>query len=173
MSYTPFTKLEDLVKEDILPIIFILLGLIIAKFKELIKYKFLNLFEVYLVVSSILLYFFVPEGALWNGRLVPFFNLGVIFILFKAIEIFVKDLNLYQQGINVLTILFLIGTSYCLYIFYDKWSSNQSYLNQYIPIIFLISIFAILNLRNVEIQINLLLVSILSLIHISEPTRQP
>ncbi len=160
MSYTPFTKLEDLVKEDILPIIFILLGLTIAKFKELIQYKSLNLFEIFLVVSSILLYFFVPEGALWNGRLVPFFNLGVIFILFKAIEIFVKDLNLYQQGINVLTILFLFGTSYCLYIFYDKWSSNQSYLNQYIPIIFLISIFAILNLRNVEIQINLLLVSI-------------
>ncbi len=160
MSYTPFTRLEDLIKEDILPVIFILLGLIIAKFKKLIKYKYLNLFEMYLVISSILLYFFVPEGALWNGRLVPFFNLGIIFILFKAIEIFVKDLNLYQQGINVLTILFLIGTSYCLYIFYDKWSSNQSYLNQYIPIIFLISIFAILNLRNVEIQINLLLISI-------------
>ncbi len=160
MSYTPFTRLEDLIKEDILPVIFILLGLIFAKFKELIEYKSLNLFEIYLVTSSILLYFFVPEGALWNGRLVPFFNLGVIFILFKAIEIFVKDLNLYQQGINVLTILFLIGTSYCLYIFYDKWSSNQSYLNQYIPIIFLISIFAILNLRNVEIQINLLLLSI-------------
>jgi len=160
MSYTPFTRIEDLIKEDILPIIFILIGLIIAKFKELIQYKSLNLFEMYLVVSSILLYFFVPEGALWNGRLVPFFNLGVIFILFKAIEIFVEDLNLYQQGINVLTILFLIGTSYCLYIFYDNWSSNQSYLNQYILIIFLISIFAILNLRNVEIQINLLLVSI-------------
>ena len=26
---------------------------------------------------SAILYFFVPEGALWNGRLVPFFNLAV------------------------------------------------------------------------------------------------
>ena len=161
MSYTPFTRLEDLIKEDILPFIFILFGLIIAKFKDLIKYKSLNLFELYLVVSSVLLYFFVPEGALWNGRLVPFFNLGVIFILFKAIEIFVEDLNLYQQGINVLTSLFFLGTIYFLYIFYDRWSSNQSYLNLYIPIIFLITIFAILNIRNVVIQINLLIVSII------------
>ena len=161
MSYTPFTQLEDLIKEDILPGIFICLVLMIAKSKDLIKYKSLNLFELYLVISSILLYFFVPEGALWNGRLVPFFNLGIIFIMFKVIEIFVEDLNLYQQGIHILTILFLIGTIYCLYIFYDRWSSNESYLNLYIPIIFLISIFAILNLKNVEIQINLLLVSII------------
>ena len=155
------TQLEDLIKEDILPGIFICLALMIAKSKDLIKYKSLNLFELYLVISSILLYFFVPEGALWNGRLVPFFNLGIIFIMFKVIEIFVEDLNLYQQGIHILTILFLIGTIYCLYIFYDRWSSNESYLNLYIPIIFLISIFAILNLKNVEIQINLLLVSII------------
>ena len=161
MSYTPFTQLEDLIKEDILPGIFICLALMIAKSKDLIKYKSLNLFELYLVISSILLYFFVPEGALWNGRLVPFFNLGIIFIMFKVIEIIVEDLNLYQQGIHILTILFLIGTIYCLYIFYDRWSSNESYLNLYIPIIFLISIFAILNLKNVEIQINLLLVSII------------
>ena len=161
MSYTPFTQLEDLIKEDILPGIFICLALMIAKSKDLIKYKSLNLFELYLVISSILLYFFVPEGALWNGRLVPFFNLGIIFIMFKVIEIFVEDLNLYQQGIHILTILFLIGTIYCLYIFYDRWSSNESYLNLYIPIIFLISIFAILNLKNIEIQINLLLVSII------------
>ena len=161
MSYTPFTQLEDLIKEDILPGIFICLALMIAKSKDLIKYKSLNLFELYLVISSILLYFFVPEGALWNGRLVPFFNLGIVFMMFKAIEIFVEDLNLYQQGISILTILFLIGTIYCLYIFYDRWSSNQSYLNLYIPIIFLISVFAILNLKNVEIQINLLLVSII------------
>ena len=161
MSYTPFTQLEDLIKEDILPGIFICLALMIAKSKDLIKYKSLNLFELYLVISSILLYFFVPEGALWNGRLVPFFNLGIIFIMFKVIEIFVEDLNLYQQGIHILTILFLIGTIYCLYIFYDRWSSNESYLNLYIPIIFLITVFAILNLKNVEIQINLLLVSII------------
>ena len=160
MSYTPFSRLEDLIKEDILPIIFILVALIISKLKDLIKYKSFNLFELYLVISSILLYFFVPEGALWNGRLIPFFNIGVIFILFKAIEIFVDDLNLYQQGINVLTTIFFTGTIYCLYIFYDKWSSNQSYLNLYIPIIFLISLFAIFNFRNVVIQINVLIVSI-------------
>ena len=161
MSYTPFSRIEDLIKEDILPIIFIALALIISNFKNLIKYKSLNLLEIYLVISSILLYFFVPEGALWNGRLIPFFNLGIIIILFKSIEIFVEDLKLYQQGINVLIPIFFLGTIYCLYIFYDKWSSNQSYLNIYIPIIFLIIIFAIFNLRNFVMQINILLVSII------------
>ena len=161
MSYTPFSSLEDLIKEDILPIIFIFLGLFIAKHKNLLKSKIFNLFDLYLISSSILLYFFVPEGALWNGRLVPFFNLGIIFLFFKAVEIFVEDINLYQQGVNVLTIIFLGGTIYCLYIFYEKWSANQSYLNLYIPIIFLIMIFAIVNLDKVVIQLNMLIVSII------------
>ena len=161
MSYTPFSRLEDLIKEDILPVIFIVFGLFIAKYKNLFKNKTLNLFDLYLVSSSILLYFFVPEGALWNGRLIPFFNLGIIFLFFKAVEIFVEDINLYQQGINVLAITFLGGTIYFLYIFYQKWSNNQSYINLYIPIIFLIMIFAILNLDNVVIQLNMLIVSII------------
>ena len=161
MSYTPFSRLEDLIKKDILPIIFMLIGILIAKHKNLIKKKTINLFDLYLISSSILLYFFVPEGALWNGRLVPFFNLGIIFLFFKTIEIFFEDINLYQQGVSILTILFLGGTIYCLYRFYENWSSNQSYLNLYIPIIILIMIFAILNLNNVVIQLNMLIVSII------------
>jgi hypothetical protein len=161
MSYTPFSRVEDLIKKDILPIIFILIGLLITKHKNLIKNKTLNLFELYLIFSSILLYFFVPEGALWNGRLVPFFNLGIIFLFFKALEIFIEDIYLYQQGLNVLTVLFFGGTIYCLYIFYEKWSAYQSYLNVYVPIILLIIIFAIINLNNVVTQLNMLIVSII------------
>ena len=161
MSYTPFSRLEDLIKKDILPIIFILIGLLIAKHKNLIKNKTLNLFELYIISSSVLLYFYVPEGALWNGRLVPFFNLGIIILFFKLVEIFIEDINLYQQGVNVLTILFLGGTIYSLYMFYEKWSTNQTYLNLYIPIIFLIMSYAILNLNNVAVQLNMLIVSII------------
>ena len=161
MSYTPFSRIEDLIKQDILPIIFILISLLILKHKNLIKNKTLNLFELYLIFSSILLYFFVPEGALWNGRLVPFFNLGVILLFFKAIEIFIEDIYLYQQGLNVLTLLFLGGTIFCLYIFYQKWSTHQSYLNVYVPMILLIIVFAVLNLNNVVIQLNMLIVSII------------
>ncbi len=161
MSYTPFSRLDDLIKDDILPIIFILLGLLIFKHKNLIKSESFNLFDLYIVSSSVLLYFFVPEGALWNGRLVSFFNLGIVFIFFKTIEIFVEDLNFYQQGVNSLTILFLGVTIYCLYVFYEKWSTYQSYLNLYIPIIFLILIYALLNLNNVVVQLNLLIVSII------------
>ena len=81
MSYTPFSRLDDLIKEDILPIMFITAGLLILKHKNLIKSKSLNLFDLYIISLSLLLYFFVPEGALWNGRLVSFFNLGIVFIL--------------------------------------------------------------------------------------------
>ena len=91
----------------------------------------------------------------------PFFNLGIIFLFFKAVEIFIEDIYLYQQGLNVLTVLFFGGTIYCLYIFYEKWSANQSYLNVYVPIILLIIIFAIINLNNVVIQLNMLIVSII------------
>ena len=161
MSYTPFSRLDDLIKEDILPIMFITAGLLILKHKYLIKSKSLNLFDIYIISSSVLLYFFVPEGALWNGRLVSFFNLGIVFIFFKTIEIFVEDLNFYQQGVDALTILFLGVTIYCLYLFYEKWSAYESYLNLYIPIIFLILIYALLNLKNVDIQLNLLIVSII------------
>ena len=161
MSYTPFSKLEDLIKEDILPMVFILISLLVVKHKNLIKNKTYNIFDLYIISSSVLLYFFVPEGALWNGRLIPFFNLGVIFLFFKAIEIFIEDIDLFQHGVSVLTITFLGGTIYCLYIFYEKWSNNQPYLNLYIPIILLIMIFAILNFNNVAIQLNMLIVSLI------------
>ena len=161
MSYTPFSKLEDLIKEDILPMVFILISLLVVKGKNLIKNKTYTIFDFYIISSSVLLYFFVPEGALWNGRLIPFFNLGVVFLFFKAIEIFIEDIDLFQHGVSVLTITFLGGTIYCLYIFYEKWSNNQSYLNLYIPIILLIMIFAILNFNNVAIQLNMLIVSLI------------
>ena len=161
MSYTPFSKLEDLIKEDILPMVFILISLLVVKGKNLVKNKTYNIFDFYIISSSVLLYFFVPEGALWNGRLIPFFNLGVVFLFFKAIEIFIEDIDLFQHGVSLLTITFLGGTIYCLYIFYEKWSNNQSYLNLYIPIILLIMIFAILNFNNVAIQLNMLIVSLI------------
>ena len=161
MSYTPFSKLEDLIKEDILPMVFILISLLVVKGKNLIKNKTYNIFDFYIISSSVLLYFFVPEGALWNGRLIPFFNLGVVFLFFKAIETFIEDIDLFQHGVSLLSITFLGGTIYCLYIFYEKWSNNQSYLNLYIPIILLIMIFAILNFNNVAIQLNMLIVSLI------------
>ena len=161
MSYTPFSKLEDLIKEDILPMVFILISLLVVKGKNLIKNKTYNIFDFYIISSSVLLYFFVPEGALWNGRLIPFFNLGVVFLFFKAIEIFIEDIDLFQHGVSLLSITFLGGTIYYLYIFYEKWSNNQSYLNLYIPIILLIMIFAILNFNNVVIQLNMLIVSLI------------
>ena len=141
--------------------VFILISLLVVKGKNLIKNKTYNIFDFYIISSSVLLYFFVPEGALWNGRLIPFFNLGVVFLFFKAIETFIEDIDLFQNGVSLLSITFLGGTIYYLYIFYEKWSNNQPYLNLYIPIILLIIIFAFLNFNNVAIQLNMLIVSLI------------
>ena len=83
MSYTPFSKLEDLIKEDILPMVFILISLLVAKGKNLIKNKTYNIFDFYINFIIFPSLFFVPEGALWNGRLIPFFNLGIFFYFSK------------------------------------------------------------------------------------------
>ena len=160
MSYTPFSKIEDLIKADILPllfVIFIFLSNLIRK--EFIENR-LNIFIIYLIGISIFLYFFVPEGALWNGRLVPFFNLGVVLMFFQTSKLIIKNLYLYQQGSNNLKFIFFVSTLLCLYLFYENWSENQNYLNMYIPIIVLIIIFAILYINNLSIQFSLLLFSL-------------
>ena len=73
MTYSPYTKIEDLIKPDILPFaIGIFFYAMFTKGKNL-KNIFLTT-EMYLIFISTLLFFYGPEGALWNGRLVPFFN---------------------------------------------------------------------------------------------------
>jgi len=129
MSYTPYTRLKDLIKPDILPYTFLLFLFLLGRFniKKLIENKTFSLFEIYLLLMSVGLYYFVPEGALWNGRLVPFFNLGLIIVFFKMLDLLLNDILKFQQGklITNLIILSLIFAS--VYIFYDKWNEFNRY----------------------------------------------
>ena len=95
MSYTPYTKLSDLIKSDIAPFMVISLLIILINFRDIFKHKTISLFECFILISSVLLYFFVPEGALWNGRVVSFFNLGVIVLFFKLFEHSTDDIFRY------------------------------------------------------------------------------
>ena len=129
MSYTPYTRLKDLIKPDILPYTFLLFLFLLGRFniKKLIENKTFSLFDMYLLLMSVSLYYFVPEGALWNGRLVPFFNLGIIIIFFKMLDFLLVDILQFQQGKLNINLVILSSIVVCMYIFYDKWIEFNRY----------------------------------------------
>ena len=142
MGYTPYTKLSDLIKSDITPFIVISLLIILINFKDIYRQKTTSLFEWFILTSSLLLYFFVPEGALWNGRLVSFFNLGVILLFFKLFAHSIEDIFRYEQGELILKVLSLIIITSYLINFSQKWNIDNYKVFLY-PIVILFFIGAI------------------------------
>ena len=94
------------------------------------------------------MYFYVPEGALWNGRMVPFFNLGIIIIFFKILNFLIIETLQFQQGKFITNLIILFSIFVCSYVFYEKWIEYDRYR------MFLISIF-ILTLLGVVLFITL------------------
>ena len=142
MGYTPYTKLSDLIKSDIAPFMVISLLIILINFKDIYRHKTTSLFEWFILISSVLLYFFVPEGALWNGRIVSFFNLGVIVLFFRLFEHSIEDIFRYEQGELVLKVLSLIILIAYLINFSQKWNIDNYKIFLY-PIVFLFFVGAI------------------------------
>ena len=142
MGYTPYTKLSDLIKSDIAPFMVISLLIILINFKDIYRHKTTSLFEWFILISSVLLYFFVPEGALWNGRVVSFFNLGVIVLFFRLFEHSIEDIFRYEQGELVLKVLSLIILISYLINFSQKWNIDNYKIFLY-PIVFLFFVGAI------------------------------
>ena len=142
MGYTPYTKLSDLIKSDITPFVVISLLIILINFRDIYRHKTTSLFEWYILISSVLLYFFVPEGALWNGRVVSFFNLGVIVLFFRLLEHSIEDIFRYEQGELVLKVLSLIILIAYLINFSQKWNIDNYKIFLY-PIVFLFFVGAI------------------------------
>jgi len=125
MTYTPYTQLSDLVKSDILPFA---IGAIIYVISSGSRntLKAVAGFELYLVTISIVLFFYGPESALWNGRLVPFFNLGIIILFFNLLHLDIKNLTKKIQGKYPLIIFILSINSYLMYLYYSKWGNTYS-----------------------------------------------
>ena len=143
MTYTPYTQLSDLVKSDVLPfaigaIIYVILSSSRTTLKAVAG------FELYLVSISIFLFFYGPESALWNGRIVPFFNLGIIILFFNLLHFDIKNLTKKIQGKYPLIVFILSINSYLMYLYYSKWGNTYSTttisINLIILLMFLISI---------------------------------
>ena len=125
MTYTPYTQLSDLVKSDILPFAIGVIIYVISSSSRTIL-KTVAGFELYLVTIAIFLFFYGPESALWNGRIVPFFNLGIIILFFNLLHFDIKNLTKKIQGKYPLIIFILSINSYLMYLYYSKWGNTYS-----------------------------------------------
>ena len=124
MTYTPYTQISDLVKSDILPFAIGAVIYIISSYKTFLKE--VTGFEMYLILISIYLFFYGPESALWNGRIVPFFNLGIIILFFNLLHFDIKNLTKKIQGKYTLFMFVLLINSYFMYLYYSKWGNTYS-----------------------------------------------
>ena len=123
MTYTPYTQISDLIKSDILPFVLGVVIYIISTSNKT-KLKVISGFEIYLLSISIYLFFYGPESALWNGRIVPFFNLGIIILFFNLLHFDIKNLTKKIQGKYPLLVFIFLINSYFMYLYYSKWGDT-------------------------------------------------
>lgn len=143
MSYTPYTKISDLIKPDVLPFfILLVIALITFRIKKFNQHFSLAL---YLIIFSMTIFFYGPESALWNGRVVPFFNMGVLLLSFQIIKELFSVLNKALLNQNFLkTFNFLLSTI-LIYNFYERWFQYYEIftLSSIVILIFLLLILVI------------------------------
>ena len=147
MTYTPYTQLSDLVKSDVLPLV-IGAAIYIISSKSKTSLKAISGFEIYLLFISIYLFFYGPESALWNGRIVPFFNLGIIILFFNLLHFDIKTLTKKIQGKYPLLLFILLINSYFMYLYYSKWGNTYSITAISVILIVLFMFLISINSRN-------------------------
>jgi len=157
MTYTPYSQLSDLVKPDILPFFIGSAIYIVTNRKKYIIKAFFG-FEIYLIFISAFLFFYGPESALWNGRVVPFFNLGLIFLFFNLLDYDIKKLTKKTQGKLPWFLFFFFINSYLMYLYYSKWENMYA-----ITTISLISIILIMVLISINSEKYLIYTTLVSL----------
>ena len=157
MTYTPYTLISDLVKSDILPfVIGVIIYLISSSSKT--SLKALTGLEIYLLIISIYLFFNGPESALWNGRIVPFFNLGIIILFFNLLHFDIKNLTKKIQGKYPLLVFVLLTNTYFMYLYYSKWGSTYSTTT--VSVILIVSFMFLISINSDNFLIYTTLVSL-------------
>ena len=157
MTYTPYTQLSDLIKSDILPFAIGAIIYVISTSSRTIL-KAVAGFELYLVGIAIFLFFYGPESALWNGRIVPFFNLGIIILFFNLLHLDIKNLTKKIQGKYPLIIFILSINSYLMYLYYSKW--GNSYSTTTVSVILIIFFMFLISINSKKLLIYTTLVSL-------------
>lgn len=157
MTYSPFTQISDLIKNDMFPFIFGAIIFILINIKKGEKVVFT--FSLYLISTSLFLFFYVPEGALWNGRLIPFFNLGLIILFFQNFENYIELILKNVSNYLILPVTLFVINITLFFMYFEKWYEFYTIPTMtVILILFLITVFSFQDYKN------LLLVSILTLV---------
>jgi Ca2+/Na+ antiporter len=87
----------------------------------------------------------VPEGALWNGRVVPFFILGTILFVFNLLTQNINLLTSKFQGHIFLSLIYLVISFFLLFNYYSRWNDRYE-----VTALFIIALFLILYFSNVN-----------------------
>ena len=157
MTYTPYTQISDLVKSDILP--FVIGSIIfIISYSRKTSLRAISGFEIYIISISIYLFFYGPESALWNGRIVPFFNLGIIILFFNLLNFDILNLTKKIQGKYPLAVFLLFINGYFMYLYYSKW--GNTYTTTTISLILIISIMTLISAKSENFLIYTALISL-------------
>ena len=144
MTYSPYRNISDLIKPDILPLLLLsIIFLFSGKSKEILKSLFS--LDVYLIFSSFLLFFYGPEGALWNGRVVPFFILGTTLFVFNLLSQNINSLSSKFQGRIFLSLTYLGIGFFLLFNYYSRWNDRYE-----VTVLFVIGLFFILYFLNMN-----------------------
>ena len=157
MTYTPYTQVSDLVKSDILPFAIGAVIYIVSSNKKAFLKTFSG-FEIYLIFISIGLFFYGPESALWNGRVVPFFNLGIVILFFNLLDLDIKNLTKKIQGKLPWLLFFLFINSYLMYLYFSKW--GNTYATTTVTLVVIILILAVISIKSENYLIYTTLVSL-------------
>mgnify|MGYP003322506315 FL=1 len=75
----------------------------------------------YMATINALLFFVIPPGALWNGRLVPLFNLGIVILFGVVLKIIFRKMD--SLGLYLERILTILSFSFfpLVYSFFISW----------------------------------------------------
>ena len=144
MTYSPYRNISDLIKPDILPLLLLSIVFLFSSQSKNIVKNFFSL-EVYLILSSFLLFFYGPEGALWNGRVVPFFILGTILFVFKLLTENINSLTSKFQGHIFLSLIYLAISLFLLFNYYSRWNDRYE-----VTALFIVALFLILYFFNIN-----------------------
>ena len=137
MGYTPFTKIRDLIKEDIYPLIFLCLFFIIFFYKEMASEKEIFQIALYMLTTASLLFFYIPPGALWNGRLVPFFNLGLLILFGLVLKIIFRRIDSSHSYLSKFIALLSFSIFPLGYNYFTLWAEKYQLSNFLLLSIFL------------------------------------
>ena len=155
MTYSPYTNIKDLMKPDILPFAIGIFFYTIFSTRKNLKQIFLTT-EMYLIFVSTFLFFYGPEGALWNGRLVPFFNLGLIILFFKIIEEKSELLTSKISGKYLIILFYLICSSFFIFNYFQKWHAIYAVTVYFVAFLVMISLIITIRIPKYGLGITLI-----------------